>query len=79
MQPTLRPGDTLLGTGWFRPSVGQVVIVKRMNRLMIKRITGMKGDELWIEGDNSASSTDSRTFGPVSRSQLRAKVIRTLE
>jgi type IV secretory pathway protease TraF len=79
MQPSLRAGDTLLGTGWFRPAIGQVVIVKRMNRLMVKRITDIQGDELWIEGDNKASSTDSRTFGSISRSQLRAKVIRTVE
>jgi phage repressor protein C with HTH and peptisase S24 domain len=79
MQPAYKPGDTLIGTGWFRPEVGQVVIVKRASHVIIKRITRMSGELLWIEGDNPSSSTDSRMFGPVSRFELKAKIIRKLD
>ena len=56
--------------------------------LLIKRIVGTEGDtvqmagrpyvvpvgQLWVEGDNSATSRDSRRFGPVDRSLVEARV-----
>lgn len=78
MRPALEPGDTLLGTGWFRPRVGQIVVVRYKGRLIIKRITQMDHRRVWIEGDNSSASTDSRHFGPVHDSTLKARVVRKL-
>ncbi len=50
---------------------------------LVKRITAVPGDvtgrrtlepgQYWVEGDNAAASTDSRAFGPVSRSHLLAR------
>jgi phage repressor protein C with HTH and peptisase S24 domain len=74
MLPTYQPGDTLLGWRWFSPAPGQIVVVTR-DRLLIKRIVKISGPHIFIEGDNSASSTDSRHFGPVARRDVIAKII----
>jgi type IV secretory pathway protease TraF len=68
--------------------VGDVVVVEHPDRPayeMVKRITAAPGqrvgdrtlepDEWWVEGDYPGASTDSRTFGPVGRDALRAKVV----
>jgi signal peptidase I len=66
------------------PRRGDIVLIQEPGRKglrMVKRIKGIPGDisgddlvlnegEYWVEGDNAAESTDSRTFGPVRRSEL---------
>ena len=55
---------------------------------MVKRVGGLPGDpipgasgrrlepgELWLEGDNSGATTDSRSFGPVSDRWVRGVVV----
>lgn len=74
MLPTYRPGDTLLGWRWFTPRRGDVVVVSR-ERPLIKRVTHVNVEGVFIEGDNPRRSTDSRSFGRVSRSQVQAKII----
>jgi type IV secretory pathway protease TraF len=34
----------------------------------------LEPDEFWVEGDHPESSTDSRSFGPVGRHHLKARV-----
>ena len=75
MQPTYRPGDTLVGWHWFRPRPGQVVVVMRDGRPLIKRVIRLAGDAIWLEGDNPGASTDSRHFGTLDRQNLRARII----
>jgi nickel-type superoxide dismutase maturation protease len=77
MLPTLQPGDTLLGLRWFRPRVGHVVVIWHEPHL-IKRIARLSEDQVWVEGDNANASTDSRHFGPLSRADLEARVVRNL-
>lgn len=74
MQPTYQAGDTLLGWRWFRPQVGQVVVVWH-ERPLIKRVDRLEADAVWVLGDNFAQSTDSRQFGPISISRLEAVII----
>jgi phage repressor protein C with HTH and peptisase S24 domain len=74
MLPTYQPGDTLLGLRWFRPRPGQVVVVN-LDKPLIKRIVKISGPDIYIQGDNSAASTDSRHFGPVQRTALEARII----
>lgn len=86
MAPTLKPGDALLllpagphGLLWLRgaPRVGSIVVVVRGNRLDIKRVaawpveTHKTADALWLLGDNTTASNDSRQDGPVPLSALR--------
>lgn len=68
----LRKGDIVVAT---KPTNRRVSI--------LKRIVGMAGDEVdgaivppghvWLQGDNSAQSTDSRHYGAVPLSLVRAK------
>ena len=71
MIPWLQPGDEVLvdpnAYGRSHPSIHDVVIVrhpKKANFLLIKRVisVGENGD-CFIQGDNIAQSTDSRSFG----------------
>ena len=83
MVPTLLPDDRVLvlrGFGPFQPSirVGDLVALvdpRDAERTMIKRVTGFDGGGVIVVGDNEAVSTDSRHFGPVSRTALRGRVV----
>jgi type IV secretory pathway protease TraF len=84
MVPTLLPGDRLLvwrGLGPLRPPirVGDLVAVVDPRdpdeRLMVKRVAGRAGTEVFVQGDNEAASTDSRHFGPVTAAAIRGRVI----
>ena len=88
MAPTLAPGDWALVVARPRYARGDVVVVEHPGRPgfeMVKRLVGVPGDmrgdrtlaagEWWVEGDFEPASTDSRQFGPVARSALKAKVV----
>ena len=90
MAPTLEPGDTLLllpagphGFPWLRgaPRIGSIVVAERDGRLDVKRVAAWPVDTqrvpnaLWLLGDNSAASNDSRQGGPVPLSALRGIVL----
>ena len=88
MLPTLFPGDWALAVAARRIGRGDVVVVEHPGRPgyeMVKRVTAVPGDvvdgrllgvdEFWVVGDHEASSTDSRHFGPVSREEIKAKVL----
>jgi nickel-type superoxide dismutase maturation protease len=67
MAPTLLPGDRLLALR-APPRVGDVVIApdpRDARRELIKRVAAVDADGVWLRGDNSAASTDARTFGSV--------------
>lgn len=88
MAPTLLPGDWVLVVTQPRYGRDDVVVVEHPHRPgyeVVKRILGVPGDtvgervlgpdEYWVEGDLSGHSTDSRSFGPVSSGQLRARAV----
>lgn len=88
MAPTLLPGDWALVVTPRSFDRGDVVVVEHPGRPayeMVKRLVGIPGDtvgervlgagEFWVEGDFAQASTDSRTFGPVTRDELRARVL----
>ncbi len=77
MEPELLPGDLILGWRWFQPRVGQVVVIRELElEWLIKRITNIHGGAVWVAGDNTVASTDSRHFGPISRDQIVARVVK---
>mgnify|MGYP000117869684 CR=1 FL=1 len=58
--------------------VGDVVVVKDprdKERLILKRVTRVEGEKIFILGDNLESSTDSRKFGAVERKLIVGKVM----
>ena len=87
MTPLLNAGDWAVVV---RDTVrrGAVVVVDHPERPglpMVKRLVGVPGDligdrrleadEWWVEGDNAAASTDSRTLGPVTRAAMAGRVL----
>ena len=88
MAPTLLPGDWALVVTPRTFIAGDVIVVEHPGRPayeMVKRLKGVPGDtvagrlladdEWWVEGDKADASTDSRHFGPVTREELKAKVV----
>ena len=75
MLPTLKPGQLILAVGFGAPKCGEVVIVFHQGLEKIKRVTRQTADQLFVEGDNAAKSTDSRHFGWLSRTSVVARVV----
>ncbi len=75
MLPTYHPGDVVVGWRWFKPQVGQVVVASTSERTVIKRIKRLADDQVWVEGDNSTASTDSRSKGSYPTAKLAARVL----
>ena len=65
MLPTLAPGEWLLVRRRAPAEPGRVIVVRRPDRLVVKRAVRRTPEGWWVEGDNAAASDDSRTFGPV--------------
>ena len=88
MRPALEPGEWALATPASTFRRGDVVVVEHPDRAgfeMVKRVVGVPGDrdpndtvlgvgQFWVEGDSADASTDSRSFGPVRREHLKARV-----
>jgi nickel-type superoxide dismutase maturation protease len=76
MLPSLKPGRIVVGWCYslaLKP--GQLIIFTHQGREMIKRIQNIEADEFFVVGDNPSASTDSRSFGRVSRQQIMARVL----
>lgn len=69
MEPALSPGQ-IIG-GWERRiRVGDIVVAKQAGREIVKRVTSIDGTKVYLVGDNSQHSTDSRHYGPVAFSDI---------
>ncbi len=85
MAPALLAGDRLVVVRlpWvppFRPRPGQVVALvdpRRPDRVLIKRVSSVDGRHGAVDvvGDATEVSTDSRSFGPVSRSAIVGRAV----
>lgn len=79
MEPTFRNGSYVIvgSTKLFKPSIDDVVVIKAPGRdlLMIKRITQIKKNRVYVIGDNEKESTDSRYFGFIDKERIVAKVL----
>lgn len=78
MAPAFLPGDCLLiAYGARRVRPGTVVVVRRPDRLLVKRVAALSGggEFVTVLGDNRDASTDSARFGPVPRSDVVAVVL----
>lgn len=79
MQPTLLDGDEVLVAGYGKrpPQQGDVVLLQhplRSDVRVIKRIASLDRDTVFVQGDNPAESTDSRSFGGVPRSKILGRI-----
>lgn len=74
MSPTLQDGHALLALSPKLTSVkpGRIIAFQHGQDLYIKRALTREGDGWFVIGDNPSRSTDSRRFGPVPESAIRA-------
>jgi nickel-type superoxide dismutase maturation protease len=63
MAPTFMPGKVVFAWRVRKPRVGDVVIVRHHQLELIKRISQIEGDRVYLLGDNPIESTDSREYG----------------
>lgn len=76
MLPGLRPGQLVVGVRIVRRlKPGQVIIFERNGLEQIKRVSRVRGQEVYVLGDNPGRSTDSRTIGWIARGQVKARVL----
>lgn len=76
MLPTLKPGQDVLVWCWFvNPKVGNLVVIKHKGRDMVKRIQKVHDRRVFVIGDNTEESTDSRQFGWINKSEIIGKVV----
>lgn len=75
MEPTLISGRVVVISGTRRVRAGDIVVVRHEGIEKIKRIVTYNIDKIFVIGDNSELSTDSRHFGWLPYSVLQGKVI----
>lgn len=80
MFPTLKPGQDVLVFHWAyiftEPKKGDIVVIKKNDTAIVKRIGQITSDRnIFVQGDNADESTDSRSFGPIDKSEIIGKVI----
>lgn len=76
MLPSFQEGGILVGLSWFagiKPH--DVVIISHEGMEKVKRVHKVRDGELYVLGDNSELSTDSRDFGWLPLEAVTAKVI----
>ena len=77
MSPTLKPDSVLLGSKLIKPKPGHVSVIDR-SPVSIKRIKRIDDEGIWVEGDNSEASTDSRDYGYIDPKAIKAIVFMKL-
>lgn len=75
MKPALNPGDIVLGKRRSIFKEGDVVMFDRDTREVIKRVSKIENNKVYVLGDNPTSSTDSRHYGWIEESRVKAKVV----
>jgi nickel-type superoxide dismutase maturation protease len=63
MAPAYPPGKIVLAWRRRRPQVGDVVIVRHHQTELIKRVSQLTTEQVYLLGDNPKGSTDSRQYG----------------
>lgn len=79
MLPTLKPGQNVLVFNWayifLKPKVGEIIVIRKNGKDMVKRIQKVHDREYFVQGDNDKESADSRSFGPIRSAEIIGKVI----
>lgn len=83
MIPSLRSGDRVLIDPKASVSPGDIVLARhpyKSSVRIMKRLTSIESDgRFYLSGDNPDDSTDSRTFGSISQSNILGKVVAQLK
>jgi nickel-type superoxide dismutase maturation protease len=77
MLPALRPGDRLVVRRAARVRAGDIVVARRDEVLMVKRVFGRAAGGWWLESDNQKAPgrRDSWDFGPVAEHDIVGRVV----
>lgn len=77
MLPHYKPSQSVLTFNWIGlPQVGQVVVARWGQKLIIKRVVEVKNDSVFLAGDYQ-DSTSSQQLGQFKKSQIIGRVILT--
>jgi nickel-type superoxide dismutase maturation protease len=63
MSPLYPPGKIVFAVRKTAPRVGDVVIIRHHKLELIKRISRITSERVFLLGDNTDQSTDSRHYG----------------
>lgn len=75
MVPTLPPKTRVIGTGFIKEvKVGQIVVIVHNGMEKIKRIGQIKDNQIFVLGDHPETSTDSRQFGWLPITVIKARI-----
>ena len=78
MLPTLKNGDNVLVDTNAAVGPGDIVVAHHPYKAsvkMIKRVTAVEQGRFVLHGDCLAESSDSRSFGSISRHEIAGKVV----
>ena len=75
MLPAFKEGDFVLVNNWFNKlNINDVVILK-LDKYLIKRITKINNNKYFVEGDNKK---ESKKLLPVTKKDIVGKVIKKI-
>ncbi|MCA1807660.1 MAG: hypothetical protein LC687_07425 [Actinobacteria bacterium] len=75
MQPTLNPGQIIIGLKTKHAQLGDIVMIYHDGKEMLKRLERLVDNRIYVTGDNVQASTDSSSFGWLPSSAIRGVVI----
>ena len=80
MMPVLAPGDSILVCKFLLIKKGDIIVIKnpqkdRKRKYLIKRVDALNSNKIYVIGENTKESIDSRQFGWVERKNVIGKMI----
>lgn len=79
MLPTYQSGDSVITFNWISsPKVGEVIVAKWQQKLIIKRVIDVKKDSVILRGDHH-DSTSPEKLGKFKNNQIIGKVILAIQ
>ena len=75
MLPSYRPGQTIIINHGRHFRIGDVVIAFMDGREVMKRVIDKKDGAVFLQGDNTKESTDSRHHGWLTDRHIVGKVV----
>lgn len=72
MEPYLKEGDQVLALGFLKINVRDIVVFRYNSKNLVKRITRIKNNEVYFQGDNKS---DSLKIPKIPKHDIIGKVI----
>lgn len=75
MSPTLKNGQLIIASGLKKPALNSIVLIDHDGLEKVKRLKKMRQNRIFVSGDNSKYSMDSKDFGWILSTSIIASVI----